>query len=72
MNRTDFLFATPNFFRGFGRAIDLGSTRNIYNDSTSEKKADYKALKSDWYVTGKDIRKAIEQYNNDRITRKKR
>ena len=70
MYRTDFLFAKPSFLRGFGRAIDLGSTRNIYNDSTSGQKADYRALKSDWGVTGKDLREAIDQYNG-RIKRKK-
>lgn len=56
---TDFLFAQPNFFRGFGKVLDLGSTRNVYNTSQSGQEADFKALQSDWMMIGNDIRKAI-------------
>lgn len=63
MNRTGLLFAMPSFFRGFGKAIDLGSTRNIYNESDTPEKADYNALRSDWEKTGEDIRKATEGYH---------
>lgn len=62
MSQTDFLFAKPSFMRGFGRVLDLGSTRNIYNESKTERKADLRALKSDWCVTGDDIRKATKVY----------
>lgn len=53
------LFAKPSFVRGMGRAIDLGATRDVYNDSKSPKEADTKALRTDWVATGKDIRKAM-------------
>lgn len=62
MHKTDFLFAQPSFLRGMGKALDLRSTRNVYNDSSSDQEADYKALKSDWIIIGDDIRRAAEQY----------
>lgn len=62
MNRTDFLFAQPSFVRGMGRVLDLGSTRNIYNESDAEVDADRKALQSDWNVVGDDVMKAINTY----------
>ncbi|WP_296560135.1 hypothetical protein [uncultured Acetobacterium sp.] len=63
MNKTDFLFARPSLLRGFGRAIDLRSTRNIYNNSDSGMMADHKALKSDWSMVGGDIKEALKNYN---------
>lgn len=62
MHTTDFLFAQPGFARGMGKALDLGSTRNIYNSSSSTEEADLKALKSDWIIVGDDIRRAAHHY----------
>lgn len=62
MSKTDFLFAQPGFIRGMGKSLDLWSTRNIYNSSSSDTEADYKALKSDWIIVGDDIRRAATRY----------
>ncbi|MCL2857594.1 MAG: hypothetical protein FWE19_07765 [Oscillospiraceae bacterium] len=55
------LFAFPTFFGGMARAIDLGSTLNIYNESANVAAADGKALSSDWHQVGDDIIWAMEQ-----------
>lgn len=66
MNRSDFLFALPSFIRGMGKCLDLGATGSkIYNSSTSESLADYKATMSDWNVVGKDMRKALKEYEKE-------
>lgn len=61
MGRSDFLFARPSFMSGMARAIDIGSTLNIYNESESPEMADYRAIKSDWQVVGDDIRRAVNE-----------
>lgn len=66
MNKSDFLFAMPDFLGGVSRVLDLGSTMNIYNDSDSPEEADYKAMSSDWQVTGDDIRRALDEFKEDR------
>ncbi len=60
--RQNRLFATPSFFEGMARVVDLGATMQIYNDSKSEKEADIKALNNDWRAVGQDIHFAIEHY----------
>ena len=60
------LFANPGFFRGLGRAIDLGATRNVYNDSDSPAAADSKALRSDWVSVGKDLGTAVTGFGKNR------
>lgn len=62
MKSTDFLFARPSFMRGIAKILDMGSTGKIYNSSESEAEADYKALLSDWNVTGNDMREAMNDY----------
>lgn len=59
---SELLFARPSFIGGMARALDLGSSMNIYNDSRSELEADTKAMAADWGATGADIRKAINEY----------
>jgi hypothetical protein len=56
------LFAKPSFMEGFARAIDIGATLNEYKRNVTEAKADYEALKSDWYAVGDSIYEAIESY----------
>lgn len=60
------LFANPGFSRGLGRAIDLGATRNVYNDSDSPASADAQALKSDWISVGKDLESAMTDFGKNR------
>jgi hypothetical protein len=58
---SDFLFATPSFVAGMGRAIDLGGTMTIFNDSATPAEADERAILNDWLITGNDIREAFKQ-----------
>ena len=71
MHKTDFLFAQPGFIRGMGRALDLGSTKNVYNGSSSADEADFRALKSDWTIVGDDIRRASHQHGRKKAKREK-
>lgn len=55
------LTATPSFFDGFVRVLDLTGSLNIYNTSPTEAEADIKALRSDWEAIGNDLGAAIEK-----------
>lgn len=56
--KTDFLFARPSFLRGVGTVIDLRG-RKIYNESETESEADSRAILSDWYTIGEDMKGAL-------------
>jgi hypothetical protein len=59
---TDFLYARPSFSGGMAGAMDLcGVLVSEYNRSATPNIADYRALYSDWAITGIDLTKAIEQ-----------
>ena len=59
---TDFLYARPSFSGGMAVAMDLcGVLVSEYNRSATPNIADYRALHSDWAITGIDLTKAIEQ-----------
>ena len=58
--RTDFLFAMPSFVSGAARLLDLYCVYDLYNSSSTEREADYKAMLSDWRVVGQDILVALE------------
>lgn len=60
------LFSEPSFIRGLGRAIDLGATRNQYNDSETPEEADVRAMRSDWVSVGKDIMTSISSFSLDK------
>jgi hypothetical protein len=55
-----FLFAHPSFLQGVIAAIDLGATHVEYNTSWTIQEADARAIASDWAITGKDIKAAIQ------------
>jgi hypothetical protein len=57
---TGFLFAQPSFMQGMASALDLGGTLVEYNTSRTPQDADARAIASDWAITGKDIRSALE------------
>lgn len=59
---TDYLFARPSFIEGMARVLDLGSTLNEYNRSSTPEEADRSALKSDWYSIGSDMWSVIKTY----------
>ena len=57
-----FLFAVPSFSRGMSRALDIGSTMNVYNESANANAADVRALSDDWRQVGADLYEAIEEH----------
>ncbi len=62
---TDYLFAKPTFLGGMSRALDLGGTLNVYNDSPSPDVADALALKSDWMSVGQDLWNAVDKFGSE-------
>jgi hypothetical protein len=59
-----FLFASPSFFEGMSRVLDMGATLDLYNSSLTGKQADFWALYNDWRAVGRDIRQVeIEEYH---------
>lgn len=71
MKSSDFLYAVPNFVTGVSRILDFGSTLNTYNVSQSDEEADFKAIYSDWYMVGTDIKGAMEEYDRERAVAEK-
>lgn len=57
-----FLFARPSFCEGVARALDLGGTLQIYNESDSSEEANQKAIKNDWLAIGQDLKNGIKEY----------
>jgi hypothetical protein len=57
--RTDFLFATPSFFSGAARVLDIGGTFDVYNGSKSTEEADARALNNDLSVILQDFQDAV-------------
>ncbi len=62
--RSDFLFARPSFVSGAARLLDLYCLYDLYNNSSTEREADYKAALSDWRVVGQDILIAMRQFDS--------
>jgi hypothetical protein len=60
--RSSFLSADSNFWVGFSRLLDVFGTANIYNESASQQDADYRALFSDWYMVGRDLQRAAQEF----------
>lgn len=58
---TDFLFADTSIVAGAGSVINVFGNYYDFNYSKSEEEADIKAIKCDWYMIGKDIRKALRE-----------
>lgn len=60
-NYSSFLFASPSFWEGFARPLDLGGTLTEYNSSPSPRAADENAIRSDWYAIGSDINQSLAE-----------
>ena len=54
------LFATPSFWSGAARVLDLGGTFDVYRTSESDTLADEHALAADWAVVGGDLRRVLK------------
>ncbi len=63
---TDYLFARPSFLSGMASALDMGAILvREYNRSATPNEADFKAIRSDWAITGMDILAAKEGLRSD-------
>jgi hypothetical protein len=63
---TCFLFADPSFLLGVASVLDIGGTLVVYNTSKDSGEADTRALASDWASVGRDIRTAIEKFEQEK------
>lgn len=59
---TGFLFSETNFWRGVGSVLNVCGNYYEFNVSSSDDEADIKALSSDWYNIGKDIKIAKNKF----------
>ena len=57
--RTDYLYATPSFWSGVARLLDLFGQFDTYNDSAADEVADARALYSDWHIVGQHLADAM-------------
>jgi len=64
MYKTSLQSRRRSFIIGFGRVLDVGSTRRFMFKRTSPS-YDTHSLKSDWEKVGDDIRRAITIYGGD-------
>ncbi len=60
MGHLFYLFARPSFISGMASVLDIGGNNVNYNLSQTPEEAD-NAIKSDWYIVGKDISDTIEK-----------
>lgn len=58
-----FSFLTPEFIKGVSSLIDIGAT-GVKVKITEGFVDDGKALRSDWYQVGKDLRGGINEFRN--------
>jgi len=56
------LYARPSFLTGFISILDWAGFLNVYNESPTAEIADMVAIKNDWIFVGKDIRSAMNEF----------
>ena len=54
---SDYLFARPSFMEGAARMLDLGGTLTEFNQVLTPSQADYYAIRQDWGVVGRGLRR---------------
>jgi hypothetical protein len=70
LKRTDFLLPKNDFFVGLGTIMNISGNYFKYNTSETAEEADKKALASDWFMVGQDIKKAksnFEKLHKDKL-----
>lgn len=63
--KTDFLLPKNNFLVGLGSIFNLAGSYFEYKYSRSEQEADRKALMSDWFNVGNDIKLSKEKFEKE-------
>ena len=62
---TDYFFALPSFWSGFGRVIEIGGSSEEYNWTEDPAEDDANAIFSDFRAVGMDIVTACSQYETE-------
>ena len=62
---TTFLHSPSRFFRGMGRALDLGGVMSSYDPRRAPEEADWDALCRDWQAVGGDLRAAMRAFESE-------
>ena len=57
-----FPHSRSRFFKGMGRALDLGGVMSSRSPSRTPEEADWDALCRDWQTVGSDLRAAMRAY----------
>ncbi len=52
----NYLFASPSFFSGVARVVDLGGVFDDYNVHRTPREADEAGLRADWEEVGRDLK----------------
>ncbi|MGH9831638.1 MAG: hypothetical protein ACRD9Y_01410 [Blastocatellia bacterium] len=58
------LFATPTFFSGMARTLDLGAVLDDYDGILTSGQADLLALSADWLAVSEDMWSALAEYES--------
>jgi len=58
------LFATPTFFSGMARTLDLGAVLDDYDGILTSEQADQLALSADWLAVSEDMWSALAEYES--------
>ncbi len=56
--KTLFLAARPSALKGISRLLDFCGSPDSYNQSATPAEADARAMFSDWYMAGQDLRES--------------
>ena len=59
--RTGRLFASPSLVDGMSRVFDLWGIMDVYNEDTTPKEVDCRALYSDWAAVGDHLISAANE-----------
>jgi hypothetical protein len=58
------LFATPTFFSGMARTLDLGAMLDDHDGVLTSEQADLLALSADWLAVSEDMWSALAEYES--------
>ncbi len=62
---TDYFFAMPSFWSGFGRVLDVGGQFDSYNFGDTPEETDTIAIYNGWRAVGLEMEHAIAQFESE-------
>lgn len=63
--KTDYVFTTPSFIKGFGSVINIFGSRVAHVSFETEKDADFTAIRNDFRMVGQDISDSLKKLKED-------